>query len=202
MAAIHLGDEGDGVEHRRWVRRFLPGKEVLLLRLAARPLGWLVAKGNPRVFPERRICPAAGSGSSTGRRGRGRAFFWTVSCGKTGSIPPLSTGTTGKCFPLGGGRRRGGGIGGRRTGNAGAGEEVGLDFLPLRDDPFDLVIPLEVAESEAGRLLIELVRSDAFRAAAASLEKGGLERPATDTENKAASKRGGRKDGADGTWKN
>ena len=54
----------------------------------------------------------------------------------------------------------------------------GLDFLPLRDDPFDLVIPLEVAESEAGRLLIELVRYDAFRAAAAFLEKGGLERPA------------------------
>src|SRR5690606_212523 len=50
VAAIHLGDGGDGEDHRRWIRELLPEREVILLRLVTRPLGWLVAAGNPRAF--------------------------------------------------------------------------------------------------------------------------------------------------------
>ncbi|MEW9033491.1 MAG: substrate-binding domain-containing protein, partial [Planifilum fimeticola] len=54
----------------------------------------------------------------------------------------------------------------------------GLEFLPLRKEPIDLVIPWEVAESEAGKMLMDMVRSDAFRAAAASQERGEYVSPA------------------------
>ncbi|SFG03733.1 putative molybdopterin biosynthesis protein [Planifilum fulgidum] len=179
MAAIHLGDEGDGVEHRRWVRRFLPGKEVLLLRLAARPLGWLVAKGNPAGFSGAEDLSRRGIRFINRQEGSGTRLFLDRLLRENGIDPSTVDGYDREVlspWEVAAAVEEGSADVG--LGTPALARRFGLDFLPLRDDPFDLVIPLEVAESEAGRLLIELVRSDAFRAAAASLEKGGLERPA------------------------
>ena len=177
MAAIHLGDKGDGEEHRRWIRRFFPEKEVVLLRLSARPLGWLVAKGNPTGF--------SGPEDLYGRvrlinrqEGSGTRLFLDRLLQEKGIDPSTVDGYEREVSsPWGVAAAVEEGSADVGLGTLAVARRFGLDFLPLTMEPFDLVIPREVAESEYGRMLMDLVRSDAFRSAAASLERGDFERP-------------------------
>lgn len=173
MAAIHLGDEGDGEEHRRWIKRFLPEKEVLLLRLVTRPLGWLVAKGNPMGFSGPEDLLRRGVRLVNRQEGSGTRLLLDRLLQEKGIDPSSVDGYEREVSsPYGVAAAVAEGAADVGLGTLAVARRFGLDFLPLRKEPFDLVIPLEVAESEAGRKLIETIRSDAFRGAASSLEGG------------------------------
>ena len=179
MAAIHLGDEGDGGEHRRWVRRFIPDKEVFLLRLAVRPFGWLVAKGNPTGFSGPEDLSGSGVRLVNRQEGSGTRLFLDRLLQEKGIDPSTVDGYEREVSsPWRVAAAVEDGSADVGMGTLAVARRFGLEFLPLRKEPFDLVIPLEVAESEAGKMLMDTVRSDAFRAAAASLERGDFVGPA------------------------
>ena len=145
-----------------------------------------VAKGN-RGFPSGGFVHR-GIGSSTGRR-VGDAPFLDRLLRKTGSIPPLSTVRPGVLSPGGAAVEEGSADVGW---NAGAGESsASIPSLRRSLRPGD---PLEGGE-RGRRLLIELVRSDAFRAGAASWRRavwkaGGRTRRIKPLPNGAVGKTG------------
>lgn len=201
MAAIHLGDGGDGEEHRRWIRQVLPGKEVLLLRLVTRPFGWLVAEGNPKNFSGPADLAGGGIRLVNRRRGSGTRLFLDRLLRERKIDPSAVDGYERQVSsPYGVAAAVAEGSADVGLGHLEAARRFGLDFLPLKDEPFDLVIPLEVEQSEAGRKLIETIRSDAFRKAAASLEGSDLRRTGEVVGRSwTARGRGGQGSGADAT---
>jgi len=44
-----------------------------------------------------------------------------------------------------------------------AANAMGLDFIPVASEQYDLVIPLEHYESEAVQFVLNIIRSDGFR---------------------------------------
>jgi putative molybdopterin biosynthesis protein len=205
VAAIHLGDGGDGEDHRRWIRELLPEREVILLRLVTRPLGWLVAAGNPRAFSGPEDLLRDGMRLINRQEGSGTRLILDRLLRERGIDPSSVNGYARQVSsPYRVAAAVAEGSADVGLGTRPVAQKFGLDFLPLREAALDLAIPREVAQTEAGRRLMATIRSDAFRREVASL--GGVDfrqmGEELNTGSQACPGRGGRRNGVDATWKN
>src|SRR5690606_4958815 len=134
-AGICAGDGAGGGGYRRWVRRFLPGKEVLLLRLAARPLGWLVAKGNPAGFSGAEDLSRRGIRFINRQEGSGTRLFLDRLLRENGIDPSTVDGYDREVlspWEVAAAVEEGSADVG--LGTLALARRVGLDFLPLREE--------------------------------------------------------------------
>jgi putative molybdopterin biosynthesis protein len=171
IAGSHLWD-GESQEYNQpFVRRILPGRSVILLGLAYRDLGLVIPAGNPQQITgladlSRPEVVFINRQSGAGTR------VWLDKQLQEAQIAPTNingyaqekkthlqvaqaivegTATVGLAIQA-------------------AGDAYGLDFIPLTQERYDLVIPAELWETPALHTLVELIHSDRFREAVAALE--------------------------------
>lgn len=166
VAGIHLWDAATASYNLPFIRRVLPGRRLALVTLILRQLGLVVPAGNPQqieglsdlVRPTVRwMNRQPGSGTR----------IWLDEQLRQAKIEPADIqgydreGATHMAVAQA-----------LQSGSATAGLSIkaaarayGLDFIPLTDEPYQLVIPEGVWESAAWQTVLTIIESDRFVAA-------------------------------------
>ncbi|MEZ4643494.1 MAG: substrate-binding domain-containing protein [Chloroflexota bacterium] len=180
MAGIHLWDVATDQYNAPFVRRLLPGQRVVLLTLVQRDLGLIVPPGNPQglatladlTHPDIRwMNRQVGSGTRVWLDAQLKALAINVAAiaGYTDEVTThmlaAQAVATGKATAV--------------PGIYAAAAAYGLDFVPLTQELYQLVIPEQVWETAVCQSLVTAARSPAFREAVNAL--GGYDTSATGT---------------------
>ncbi len=170
LAGSHLLDEATGEYNVRYVKRYLPGREVVLVALVGREQGWIVPQGNPKGLsgwadaanPDIRIVNR--------QRGAGTRVLLDFELGKLGITPGQVRGYDREEYThLAVAAAVASGTADAGLGIRAAARALHLDFVPLAQERYELVIPREHYESDLLRPLLDLLYDDEFKTAVAAL---------------------------------
>lgn len=170
LAGTHLLDEATGEYNRPYIERLLPGEEIVLVHLAYREQGFILPPGNPRGLssladltrPEVRLVNR--------QKGSGTRVLLDYHLRQAGIDPGSISGYEREEFThmavaaavLSGAADVGLGI-------RAAAQALGLDFVPLFHERYDLAIPRRHWESELLAPLRAALADPAYQAAVAAL---------------------------------
>ena len=180
MAGVHLLDEDTGEYNISYVRRYLPGTPTALVTLAQRDQGLLVARGNPKHI--RGITDLAGAGVRfvNRQRGAGTRVLLDYELRRAGLAPQQLQGYEREVYThMAVAVTVATGAADCGLGILAAARALGLDFVPVIRERFDLAIPEEHMESRLVRQVLAVLDVPEFRRAVASL--GGYDLSLTGT---------------------
>jgi putative molybdopterin biosynthesis protein len=173
MAGTHLFDEASGDFNFPFFRKYLPGLNVSCVNLAVRHQGLIVAKGNPLGIrgvqdlarPEVRFINR--------QRGAGTRILLDHHLKQAGIDPREVQGNEKAEFThMAGAVNVLTGTASCGLGIFAAARALGLDFVPLARERYDLAFLPELADWKV-EMVLELIRSEAFKARIEAL--GGYE---------------------------
>ena len=165
IAGSHLMDEETGEYNISYIRRYVPGRRVALLRLAGRTQGLMTTPGNPLGISSLSDLAGPGVRFVNRQRGAGTRVLLDFKLREL-DIPPES---------ISGYEREeythlavAAAVQGRRAdvglGILPAARSMGLEFIPLFEEQYDLVIPADFYESDLLAPMLDLIRSPEFQA--------------------------------------
>ena len=166
LAGCHLLDADSGEYNIAYVRRYLPNTPVVIIRLVGRTQGLMVAPGNPvglhsledLIKPEVRFVNR--------QRGSGTRVLLDYHLGNYAIPPSAVTGYEREEYShLAVAAAVSGGSANAGLGILSAARALGLDFVPLFDEEYDLIVPVEHHRSSQLQPLLALLNDPGFRAA-------------------------------------
>jgi putative molybdopterin biosynthesis protein len=166
IAGSHLLDPETGEYNVTYLPKYLPGVPSILMALVLREQGFMVMKGNPKNIKALSDINKPGIGYVNRQRGAGTRVLLDYHLGLEG-IPPESIQGyhqeeythLGVAAAVASGRADCG------LGIAAAAQALDLDFLPLFQERYDLVIPKEHARSQLMVPLFDIIAGKEFRSA-------------------------------------
>jgi putative molybdopterin biosynthesis protein len=176
VAGVHLYDEESGDYNVAPVRRRLGGRAMVLINLALWDQGLVVAPGNPRRI--RGVADLARKGVRVVARESGtgsQELFNRLAAEEGVARKALEVvGVAHGHLAVAQAVAAGGADAGMAT--RAAAVSLGLEFLPLHEARFDLVIPLEWLEDDRCKRLIDVLQSARFKRDLGSLAGYGTAR--------------------------
>ena len=165
MAGSHLLDEATGEYNLSFIRRFLKGREVVVVNLAHRIQGLILPKGNPKGIRALEDLAREDVAFLNRQRGSGTRLLLDYKLREL-DIEAEDIRGYGReeythlavAAAVAGGRADVG------LGILSAANAMGLDFIPLLSEQYDLVIPSEYYAGEPVQFVLEIIRDDSFRA--------------------------------------
>ena len=174
LAGVHLWDEATDTYNAPYVRRIFPGRRMILLTLAHRRLGLIVARDNPHRIQGLRDLIRSDVVFINRQRGSGTRVWLDAQLKSLGIDPAGIRGYENEEIThLGLARAVAEGRADVGLGIEAAALAYGLGFIPLTLERYDLVVPCEVWSIPACQALVEAVRSPEFCSAVEAL--GGYE---------------------------
>jgi len=170
LAGSHLLDPQTGNYNESYVRRYLPDRDVMLVKLVGRQQGWMVPKGNPLhlsgwedvVHPDLQFINR--------QRGAGTRVLLDFELDRRGIEPSRVSGYEREEYThLAVAAAVASGAANAGLGIRAAAEALDLDFVPLATEQYELVVPTEFYESDLLRPLRDLLHDPAFRRAVEAL---------------------------------
>ena len=166
LAGSHLLDEETGEYNTGYIRRYLPGVPVTLVNLVGRVQGLIVRKGNPRGITELADLARPDVTFVNRQRGSGTRVLLDYKLKELGISPTHLRGYEREEYShLAVAAAVNGGSADVGLGILSAARALGLDFIPLLTEQYDLVIPRAHYESDLLRPLLDLLANDEFRRA-------------------------------------
>ena len=163
VAGTHLLDEKTGEYNVSYLQQYLPNQEVVLVNLVYRQQGWIVQKGNPKEIQTIQDLTKDDVRYINRQRGAGTRILFDYLL-KEKNIPPDQVyGYSREDFShlsLAAAIR--GGNADVGLGIYSAAKVLDLDFIPVAEERYDLVMTKEFYESEKGQALINVMTSDVF----------------------------------------
>jgi len=164
VAGCHLLDEETGEYNIPFVRRILPGQDVVLVNLVYRQQGLMVRKGNPKGISGLEDLSRSDVVIVNRQRGAGTRVLLDLRLRELGIAPEnirgyereVETHTAVAAAVASGSADVGMGI-------FSAARALELEFLPLARERFDLAIPAAQHSSEEVGHLLSTLRSDGFK---------------------------------------
>jgi putative molybdopterin biosynthesis protein len=177
LAGSHLLDPETGEYNISYIRRYLPGVKVKVVTLVGREQGLLVKRGNPKHIKSLEDLGRPGAESEAERvsfvnrqRGAGTRVLLDYQLNLLGIAPDSIIGYNQEEYThLGVAAAVASGRADCGLGIAAAAKALELDFIPLYQERYDLVIPKEYAESDLLTPLFAVLENQEFRAAVAAL---------------------------------
>ncbi len=170
LAGSHLLDPETGAYNAPYVKRYLPDTPVVLVTLVYRQQGLIVAKGNPKGLRSLEDLARPDVRFVNRQRGSGTRILLDYHRQRLGLSPERIRGYEHEEYThlavaaaVASGRADVG------LGIAAAAQALGLDFIPLFTERYDLVVPKEFFESPLLAPLWEVLQDPAFRRDVASL---------------------------------
>ena len=170
ISGCHLWDEVTGEYNKPFVLRLLPNRPIMLLTLANRSQGLIVPPGNPLRLES--LAGLEGSGVRLINRqpGSGTRVWLDVQLKAAGVDPSAIDGyESEETTHLAIARAVAEGRADVGLGVSAAAAAYGLDFVPLGEERYDLVVPLELWEEAPLIALREVVASARFKEAVLAL---------------------------------
>ncbi len=170
LAGSHLLDPETGEYNLSYIRRYLPDTPVRVVALVGRQQGLLVARGNPKGIHTLEDLTRPEIRFVNRQRGAGTRVLLDYHLGKMGLAPEAVNGYPQEEFThlavaaaIASGRADCG------MGIAAAAHALKLDFIPLFQERYDLVVPKVYAESDLLTPLWNLLEDPEFRSIVAAL---------------------------------
>ncbi len=164
IAGSHLMDEQTGEYNISYIERYIPGREVVLVRLAARTQGLMTESGNPMRISSLSDLADSAVRFVNRQRSSGTRVLLDFKLRELG-IPAESISGYDReeythlavAAAVQGGRADVG------LGILPAARAMALEFVPLFDEQYDLVIPAQFYDSELLAPMLEMIRSPQFQ---------------------------------------
>jgi putative molybdopterin biosynthesis protein len=177
LAGSHLLDPETGEYNLSYIRQYLPGVPVKVLTLVGREQGLLVKRGNPKGIKSLEDLSRPGAESEAERvrfvnrqRGAGTRVLLDYQLNLLGIAADSIIGYNQEEYThLGVAAAVASGRADCGLGIAAAAQALKLDFVPLYQERYDLVIPKEYADSDLLTPLFDVLGDQVFRAAVAAL---------------------------------
>ena len=164
LAGTHLLDAETGEYNLSFVRRYLEGRAVVVMNLVQRVQGLMVPGGNPRAISSLDDLQRDDVTFINRQRGSGTRVLLDYKLAQAGIAREHVSGYDREEYThlavaagVAGGRADVG------LGILSAARALGLDFVPLLTEQYDLVIPAELLEAELLQPLLEVIRGEEFR---------------------------------------
>ncbi len=170
LAGTHLLDEATGEYNRAFLDRLLPGEDVVLINLSYRDQGFIVPDGNPQGLRDLADLARPDVRFVNRQKGSGTRVLLDYHLKRCEIDPARIAGYEREEFThmavaaavLSGAASAGLGI-------LAAARALGLDFVPLFQERYDLAIPRRHWESQLLAPLRQALASDEYRAAVTAL---------------------------------
>ena len=177
LAGSHLLDEESGVYNRRAIRENMKGVPAMLVQLVDREQGIMVLPGNPKNIVSFEDLCREDVQFINRQRGSGTRVLLDYELKKRGLSPARIRGYRDEEYThmnvaaavLSG--RADAGLGVRSAAAA-----LGLDFISVGVEEYDLVIPMRYAEDARIRALFDVIRSDEFKKSVQAMGGYGTDR--------------------------
>lgn len=164
LAGSHLLDPQTGVYNESYVGRYLPGRETRMVTLVGREQGWIVRPGNPMGLATWADVMKEGVRFVNRQRGAGTRVLFDYMMGQMGLDPAGVTGYEREEYThLAVSAAVASGTADVGLGIRAAARALHLDFIPLTQERYDLIIPEENFHSATLRPLLDLLHNDKFR---------------------------------------
>ncbi|MFZ7946475.1 molybdopterin biosynthesis protein [Neobacillus sp. 19] len=164
VAGIHLLDPSTKQYNVSYVKKMLAGKDVVLYPFLKRKQGWILPKGNPLEIAGVTDLVRAGANFVNRQKGAGTRILFDLLLQEAGLEPEEILGYDREMFShLAIAAEVNGDACGAGLGIYPAAKAMGLDFVPVADEEYDLVMTRNFFESESGRQLLAIIQSEAFR---------------------------------------
>ncbi|WML41703.1 molybdopterin biosynthesis protein [Neobacillus sp. OS1-2] len=164
VAGIHLLDPSTKQYNSSYVRKMLAGQDVVLYPFLKRKQGWILPKGNPLEIAAVTDLVRTGANFVNRQKGAGTRILFDLLLEEAGLEPEVITGYDREMFShLAVAAEVNGDANGAGLGIYPAAKAMGLDFVPVADEEYDLVMTRSFYESESGSQLLAIIQSAAFR---------------------------------------
>ncbi len=164
LATSHLLDPATGTYNRAYVAKHLAGKAIRQVGLVWREQGLMVAPGNPKGIAGWRDLARPDVSFVNRQRGSGSRVLLDYRLGQAGVEPEQVRGYRREEFTHWAvAMAVQSGLADCGLGIRSAAVAMGLDFLPLEEEEFDLLIPEEHLAVPGVRALLETTAAEAFR---------------------------------------
>lgn len=176
FAGSHLLDPESGEYNFSYIRRYLPGIAVVVMNLVTRKQGLMVNAGNPENIVDLNDLAREDISFVNRQRGAGTRVLLDHHLEELGLATEQVNGYTNEEYThltvaaaIASGRADCG------LGIRAAADALQLDFIPLYDELYDLVIPEIHFDSDVFQPVLEVVRDPTFKQAVASLPGYGTQ---------------------------
>ncbi len=170
IAGTHLLDAETGVYNIPDIKRTIPKTPVVLIHLAEREQGLLVARGNPKTIGGLKDLTGKDIQFVNRQPGSGTRVLLDYELKKRLVDPDSIRGYEREEFThMAVGVAVASGLADAGLGVRAAAQALGLDFIPISSEPYDLLFLRSFFDSERGAWLMEAIRCDAFKRAISSL---------------------------------
>jgi len=170
LAGSHLLDPETGVYNTSYIAKYLAGKRVQQVMLVKRKQGLIVPRGNPKKIKDLADIARSGISFVNRQRGAGTRVLLDYHLNLLGIAPGQILGYTNEEFThLGVAAAVASGRADCGLGIAAAAKALDLDFLPLYDERYELIVPDEYFESELLAPLFEIITQKEFRETVAAM---------------------------------
>jgi putative molybdopterin biosynthesis protein len=170
LAGSHLLDEQTGQYNVSYIQRHLAGRGVVLVHLAGRVQGLIVPRGNPRGVASLRDLASPGLQFVNRQRGSGTRVLLDYELRQLGISPSSIAGYEREQYThLAVAADVAGGAADVGLGILAAARALELDFVPLFNEEYQLVIPREHYDSPVLAPVLEIIRDERFHTEVSAL---------------------------------
>ncbi len=170
MAGTHLLDEETGTYNVPYLQRYLPNMDVVLVTLVYRQQGLMVRPGNPKNIRAVEDLTRPDVTFVNRQKGAGTRVLLDLALREKGIDPALIKGYDREEYThtqVAAAVKSG-------TADAGLGimaaaRALGLDFIPWREERYDLAIPAEHLDHPGVKAVLDIIRSDLFKERVAAM---------------------------------
>jgi putative molybdopterin biosynthesis protein len=170
MAGSHLMDEDTGEYNISYIKRYIRSKSVVVMQFTGRVQGLIVPPGNPKGIEALEDLARENVTFVNRQRGSGTRVLLDYKMKQLGIGPERIAGYEREEFThLAVAAAVAGGKADTGLGILSAARALGMDFVPLLSEQYDLIIPTEFYESELMRPTLEIIRGREFSSAVEAL---------------------------------
>ena len=164
VAGTHLLDEETGEYNVSYVRRYVPNEDIVLVTLVHRVQGLIVPPGNPKSIESLEDLTQNDIRFVNRQRGSGTRVLLDYLLKQHGIASEDVSGYEREEFThLAVAAAVAGGVADVGVGVLSAARALGMDFVPMSTERYDLAIPKQHYESTLVSPLLSLIRSDEFK---------------------------------------
>lgn len=170
FAGTHLLDEETGEYNVSYIRRYLPNEDIVLVNLTYRQQGLMVLPGNPKGIRDLEDLTRSDIMFVNRQKGAGTRVLLDYELKKRGISSSIIRGYEREEYThtqVAAAVKSGAADVG--LGVLSAARALGLEFIPWREERYDLAIPAEYLEHPGVKAVLELVKTPAFKERLAAL---------------------------------